>query len=432
VPRPWRAAAYDLGMPTNQDHRISPDQICIGMHVHLDLPWMDHPFTFSSFKIKTLEQVAAIQNLGIASLRYSPERSDCQPLPASDTPATPSDNTPVVDEASLQAKRERLERMAARQAQVQACERALLSNSRAFKSITQNLFAKPKLAYEEAGVLIGSIAESMLVDADVAIQLMADKVGGEDVYIHSLNVAILSMILGRELQAPPPAIKLLGLGALLHDIGKSELPERVARKAGALTPNEMSVFQTHTTKGMEMARTMEVAPEVRAIIEQHHEHADGSGYPRKLTAAQTTLLTRIVSLVNAYDNLCNPLDPKRALTPHEALSLIYGQRRAHYDALVLTTFVRSLGVYPPGTVVTLSNGTLGMVVSVNSSRPLKPTVLVYDPAVPREGAIVVDLEQEPEVSVASTLRPQQLPAAVFDYLSPRRRTTYHFSTEGGG
>ena len=180
-----------------------------------------------------------------------------------------------------------------------------------------------------------------------------------------------------------------------------------------------------------MARNMEVAPEVRAIVEQHHEHVDGSGYPRKLTGAQMTLLTRIVCLVNAYDNLCNPVDPKRALTPHEALSLIYGQRRAHFDPTVLTTFVRSVGIYPPGTVVALNNGTLGMVVSVNSSRPLKPTVLVYDPAVPKEGAIVVDLEQEPDVAVASTLRPAQLPAAVFDYLSPRKRTTYHFSTEGG-
>jgi putative nucleotidyltransferase with HDIG domain len=418
-------------MSSPKDITISPDQLCIGMYVHLDLPWTSHPFTFSSFKIKSLDQVAAIQALGIQALRFSPERSDSQPLPASEAPAETSASAVPPDNAALQVKRERLERMAARQAQVHACERALLSSSRAVKSITQNLFAKPKQAYEEAGELIGGMADSMLVDADLAIQLMADKVGGEDVYIHSLNVAILSMIMGRELKAPAPAMKLLGLGALLHDIGKSELPERVARKSGALTPAEQSVFQTHTSKGVEMARNMEVAPEVRAIIEQHHEHVDGSGYPRKLSGAQMTLLTRIVCLVNAYDNLCNPIDPKRALTPHEALSVIYGQRRAHFDPTVLTTFVRSVGIYPPGTVVALSNGTLGMVVAVNSSKPLKPTVLVYDPGVPKDGAIVVDLEQEPEVTVANTLRPQQLPAAVFDYLSPRKRTTYHFSSEGG-
>ena len=125
-------------------------------------------------------------------------------------------------------------------------------------------------------------------------------------------------------------------------------------------------------------------------------------------------------------------EPQRALTPHEALSTLFGQRRAQFDNLVLTTFVRSVGIYPPGTVVTLSNGTLGLVVSVNSSRPLKPTVLVYDPAVPKDSAIVVDLEEEPDVAVASTLRPAQLPAAVFDYLSPRKRTTYYFNTDKPG
>lgn len=413
-----------------KEHRVAPDQLCIGLYVHLDLPWSEHPFTFSSFKIKSLEQVAAIQALGLMQIRYSPERSDGKPLPVPAVASPPPAPVPQ-DEAAMRIKRERLERMNTHQAKVAASERALLSNSRALKSINQNLFAKPKLAYEEAGTLIAGIADSMLVDADVAIQLMADKVGGDDVYVHSLNVAILAMILARELKAPPAAIKLLGLGALLHDIGKADLPDRVARKSGPLTQAEQSVFQLHCEKGVVMAQAMGVASEVRAIIEQHHEHADGSGYPRKLIGTQLSLLVRIVALVNAYDNLCNPVDPQRSLTPHEALSILYGQRRAQFDNTVLTTFVRCVGIYPPGTVVALSNGTLGMVVSVNSSRPLKPTVLVYDPAVPKETAIVVDLEQEPDVSVASTLRPQQLPAAVFDYLSPRKRTTYYFHTDGG-
>lgn len=417
---------------TKKEQTVSPSQLCIGLYVHVDRPWTEHPFTFSSFKIKSLDQVVALQALGLSAIRISPERSDCRPLPADAAPPNQPTASPPVDEVALKIKRERLERMAARQAKVSACERALMSNSRALKGINQNLFAKPKLAYEEAGALIGGIAESMLVDADVAIQLMADKVGGEETYQHALNVAILSMILGREMKAPPAAIQLIGLGALLHDIGKAELPERVTRKSTPLTAAEHSVFQLHCEKGVAMAQAMGVASEVRAIIEQHHECVDGSGYPRKLGGMQMTLLTRIVAMVNAYDNLCNPVDPQRALTPHEALSTLYGQRRAQFDSAVLTTFVRCVGIYPPGTVVALSNGSLGMVVSVNSSRPLKPTVLVYDPLVPKDAAIVVDLEQEAEVSVASTLRPAQLPAAVFDYLSPRKRTTYYFHAERGG
>ena len=308
--------------PTPQkEHRVSPDQLCIGLYVHLDLAWSEHPFTFSSFKIKSLEQVAAIQALGLMKIRYSPERSDGAPLPEPTEPSPPPPPAAPPDEAAMRIKRERLERMAAQQAKVAASERALLSNSRAVKSINQNLFAKPKQAYEEAGTLISGIADSMLVDADVAIQLMADKVGGDDVYIHSLNVALLAMILARELKAPPAAIRLLGLGALLHDIGKADLPERVARKSGPLSATELGVFQLHCEKGVAMAQAMGVAPEVRTIIEQHHEHADGSGYPKRLSGTQLSLLSRIVALVNAYDNLCNPVDASRALTPHEALSI---------------------------------------------------------------------------------------------------------------
>lgn len=416
-----------------KEHHLQPEQLCIGLYVHIDLPWTAHPFTFSSFRIKSLEQVAQLQALGLAKIRYSPERSDGAPLDAPAlAPLVPVGEAAPADDPLMQAKRERLARMAAQQAKVAACERALMSNSRALKAINQNLFAKPQQAYEQAGELINGLVDSMLVDADIAIQLMADKIGGDDSYQHALNVAILAMILARELKAPPAAIRATGLGALMHDIGKAELPDRVVKKSGPLTAAEMSVFQLHCEKGVAMGQAMGITPEVRAVVEQHHEHADGSGYPRKLSGTQISLPSRIVALVNAYDNLCNPFDLQRALTPHEALSALYGQRRAQFDSLVMTTFVRCVGIYPPGTVVALSNGTLGLVVSVNSSRPLKPTVLVYDPAVPKDSAIVVDLEEEPDVTVASTLRPAQLPAAVFDYLSPRKRTTYYFNTDKPG
>jgi len=110
---------------------------------------------------------------------------------------------------------------------------------------------------------------------------------------------------------------------------------------------------------------------------------------------------------------------------------MYARRRAQFAPLAMRTFVRCMGVYPPGTIVVLSNGALGMVTSVNSTRPLKPTVLVYDPAVPKEEAIVVDLEQEPEVSVSKTVKPQQLPQDAHDYLSPRKRTAYYFNADTG-
>ncbi len=117
------------------------------------------------------------------------------------------------NDPAYQAKRARLERLATQRAKVSGCEREFLSTTRTIKSINQNLFSKPDEVREQAATLIGAMADSMLVDTDIAIQLMADKVGGEDVYYHSLNVTLLSMMLAKEMKAPAEAIKLLGTGA---------------------------------------------------------------------------------------------------------------------------------------------------------------------------------------------------------------------------
>jgi putative nucleotidyltransferase with HDIG domain len=415
------------------DHQILTSQLCIGLYIHLDLPWTEHPFSFSSFRIKNLDQIATIQSLGLDRVRYSPDKSEAEPLQVPAKESAGNEPAAIHHEAdpAAHAKLERLERIAAHHAKINSCERDLMSKARSLKSINHNLFARPEEAHKEAQALVDSIADSMLVDTDMAIHLMVDKVGGEDAYHHALNVAIMSMMLAREMSAPAAAVRLIGLGALLHDVGKIDIPDRILHKTSGLTRPELALLHQHCATGVGIASRMGVPREALLIIEQHHERVDGSGYPNRLHGEQLTLLSKIVAVVNAYDNLCNPLDPGRALTPHEALSIMYGQQRAGFDAKVMASFVRSVGIYPPGTVVVLSNGTIGLVVSVNSSKPLKPTVLVYDPAVPKASAMVVDLEQEPEVAVSKTLKPQSLPQAVHDYLSPRKRITYFFEMESG-
>jgi hypothetical protein len=163
-----------------------------------------------------------------------------------------------------------------------------------------------------------------------------------------------------------------------------------------------------------------------AIIAHHHELIDGRGFPRQLANDKISPLARIVALVNHYDNLCNPANPALAITPHEALSQIFAQMKRQFDAAVMTGFIRMMGVYPPGSVVELSDGRLALVASVNSSRPLKPRIIIFEPRVPREDALIEDLEQSPDLGIRRSLKPLQLPKAAFDYLSPRQRICYFF------
>ncbi len=415
----------------SDDAYISPVQLTIGLHVHLDLPWTQHPFTFSSFKIKSLEQVMTLQSLGLERIRYSRAKSDGEPLalPAESPPMPPP--LSVESDAAYAAKRARIERLLAQQQRAAACEREFLSAARALKAMTQNVFARPDQAREEGMALIKTMADSMLTDADVAINLMKDKIGGEETYHHALNVTLLAMMLAKELKAPPEAIRVMGMGALFHDIGKLELPDSLVRKTEALSKPERSLYQQHCAYGIDIAAKLGLSAEASAIIAQHHEFMDGTGYPKGLQGQAISMLARMVGLVNAYDNLCNPNHISQALTPHEALSVLFAQQRSRFDATALSTFVRCMGVYPPGTLVVLSNDSMGIVTSVNSSRPLKPTVLVYDANVPKESAVLVELEQEPELSIVRTLKPQQLPQPVYDYLSPRKRQAYYFDAPQG-
>lgn len=415
-------------------HYISPEQLCIGLHVHLDLSWSEHPFAFSSFKIKTADQIATIRGLGLSRIRFSPDKSDGPPAPAGPKPhdAAPPPSTPgAPDPALLEMKRQRVEKLNALRAKAAACEKELLSAAKTIKSINQNIFSKPQEVQQAATDLIKGMAASMMVDADVSIQLMADKIGNEDTYYHSLNVSLLSMMLAKELKAPAPVIQLVGMGALLHDVGELEIPERVVRKQEPRNKAEQSLYQMHCDYGINVVSKMNLPNEVLQVISQHHERVDGSGYPRGLKAAQMSLLSRIVSLVNAYDEMCNPPNPAHAMTPHEAVSTMYAQQRAQFDQLALTTFVRCIGVYPPGTVVQLSNGALAIVTSVNTSKPLRPVVLVHDPAIPKEEAMLVDLETEPDVSITKTLRPQQISDEARAYLAVRTRMAYYFDSETG-
>lgn len=407
---------------------ITPAQLCIGLHIHLDLPWTRHPFTFSSFKIKDLEQIGTLQMLGLTRIRYTPTKSDGKPLKIPPS-SSPQPTAPKLHQDSplYQSKQARVTRLLEQQARVALCERTFLSSARAVKLINQNLHSNPAQAREDAQVLVKVIADSMLTECDIAINLMKDKVGYEEVYFHSLNVMLLSMMLARELKEPFDKIQLMGLGAMFHDVGKLDIPDRILRKIDALTQPELSLLQQHCVFGVETGRMLDLPDEALMVIEQHHELMDGSGYPKGQKGGDS-LLVNIVAIANTYDNLCNPLKSSQALTPHQALSLMYAQLRTKFATVPLTAFVRCIGIYPPGTIVVLSNDCVGMVVSVNSSKPLKPTVLIYDPEVPRERAILVELENEPDIVISRALTPEDLPKPIFDYLAPRRRVVYYLNS----
>ncbi|WP_035852282.1 HD-GYP domain-containing protein [Deefgea rivuli] len=414
-------------------HFIHPDQLQIGLFIHLDLHWMEHPFTFGSFKIKSIDQIDTLKKLGLSQIRYSPTKSDAQPLAvpiATIADITVAEPEIVADPALLAllaAKRQRLEQHERRQTQLAACEKEFGYAAKVVRNISSQIHTQPKETVAAADQLVGKMLDSLLSDSDIAIHLMNGKVAGDDNYFHSLNVSVLALMLAREMKLSREQIHTLGLATLFHDIGKSEVPDRILLKTDGLNRAEQAIIEQHCQWGVEAGHRAGLDVTVLKVIAQHHELCDGSGYPHRLSIDKIDPLARIVSLVNTYDNYCNKTNPAQSLTPHEGLALMFAHQKAKFDPVPLNHFIKCLGVYPPGTLVMLSNECYGLVVSVNASRPLKPQVLVYDNDNGKSEAVVLDLEFEKGLNISKSLKIAQLPRDVALYLAPKKRMTYFFS-----
>lgn len=424
-------------MAAETGHFLAPEQLRPGVFIMLDLPWFQHSFSFNSFKIRSEDQVRELRALKLKRYRYDPERSDApdtlNPLGGVSTEAVPSPAEPAPlaeQDPAMVEKNKRMVAVRAWRDKVDNVERTFGKAIGVMKNLNRNLLARPQETLGELGNLLGQMITAFLENRDASLHVMGDKVGGEDVYFHSLNVTVLAMMLAKDLGFTADQAREMGVGCMVHDIGLMDIPDRVKRKSpDEYTSAERSFRAMHVEYGVTMGRKIGLSAQALAVVGQHHELADGTGYPKGLKIDDITAGARLVAVVNAYDNLCNPLDTAKAMTPHEALSFMYGKRREKFDAKVLQLMIRSLGVYPPGSIVQLSNDVLAVVTSVNPRKPLRPWILVYDPHVPKENAIMLDLEVEADINITKSVRPALLAPKVAAYLNPRKRVTYFF--DGG-
>ncbi len=419
----------------DQPHFIKPEQLRIGLYVHLDLGWMDHPFTFNNFKIKDEGQIAEIRKLGLSQIRYDPLRSDSEPLsveppsPLAAVVEKPVAAAPLPDERAEGRPSLQQQRLQELQQAIQECEKNFVHATGLVRQIEKDILNAPSRATGQAAEMVGNMVESLLTEGEVVLHAMQPKPGAAEQYTHALNVAVLTLVLAKSLDISEKEANILGMGAMFHDVGKAQIPDRIARKADPLTKAEISLMQQHSSMGAKYAKDVGMDPRVVAVIQQHHEYMDGSGFPDKLKGEQIDRLTRVVGVANLYDNLCNPINLAQAMTPYEALSHMFAHQRSKCDPDVLKLLIKTLGVYPPGSLVRLSDNSYGIVVSVNPSKPLRPYVLLYAPDVPRHTPMLIDLGIEAGLSVTHCLRPNQLPGEVLEYLDPAKRINYFFSKE---
>jgi putative nucleotidyltransferase with HDIG domain len=232
--------------------------------------------------------------------------------------------------------------------------------------------------------------------------LWLSKIKNEDKYTseHCMRVGVLSIAFGRFLGFPEPDLELIGLAGMLHDVGKIKTPPEILNKPGKLTPEEYEIMKQHSVLGKNILEEMDgIEQLIVDTAHLHHERVDGKGYPEKLDATMLHKFIRMISVVDVYDAITSDRCYQRGKSAFEALKILFGETDKHFDKKLVEAFIRMIGIYPPGTLVEMTNGEVGIVISSNPNARLKPKVeLVADAEKKLRAPYVVDLATNPNDS----------------------------------
>lgn len=422
-----------MGTPDTDTVPIDPSQLQPGLFVWLDVKWMDHPFLTNRFMVRKDADVAVIQALQAQGhLYYVPSKSTVEPLPPGGTPTAPD---ATEEEARIQQaiEAERLAQAMARREKIRQVKDAAARADRAWENAASatrqalgTLAQSPRMAGKHLTQLSKETAAAISQGPEALLHLLGTK-DDQGPQFHALNVMTLCMLMGRKLGLSERDLVDLSMAALAHDAGKAVIPLPIL-KNGHRKKHEEDHYRTHVEHSVQLAR--ESGAFTRKAIEmiaQHHEAVDGSGWPNRVKDMSTG--ARILAMCNRYDRLCAPESPDvPPMMPSEALAHMLRQEANKYDTQMLGTLIKLLGIYPPGTVIKLSDGKLALVVSPGTDIQ-RPRVLLYRPDTGDADAPLLDLTKVPELKVTEAIRPGTLAPEVLQWLNPQKRLACFFSAD---
>lgn len=406
------------GNPSERIKKIAVDQLRPGMFVHdLDCRWFDHPFLRNRFLVRDDETVAKIAAYGIRELYIDTERGD----DVLDAPTAP--------EVRRDIERRIVTLADLRQAEVRSTSlpeekrRAALLRKEArdvVRTLLDDVRLGQSLDVDRVDPLLEKMMDSLFRHVDALIPLVRWKEHAGYAFEHAVASAALMIAFGRNLGLDRATIRDIALGAMLQDVGMVRVPHAIVDKPGKLTEAEYRVMQNHVPEGEHVLEQVGgVSDNTLLVLRQHHERFDGTGYPGHLSGEALSIFGQMGAIVDVYDALTSTRPYDRAMTPTAALRKLLEWSTHHFDPRLVHAFIRTVGIYPVGSLVRLENGALGIVVEQRQDNLLKPVVrIVYNT---NKGSLVepflVDLAKHPPPGYEQIVGPESYERYSLD---PRR------------